>query len=63
MLDKIVISSNRSKATVHFDTHSVDVSSDKDVADLVHELFIAPQQQYQRSLDDTAIITLPTLEE
>lgn len=63
MLDKIVISKDRTTATVHFDTHSVNLSHDKDVTGLVHELFVAPAERIARSLEDTAIITLPSLEE
>lgn len=60
MLDKIVISQDRRTATVHFDTHSVNLSSDQDVAALVTELFVEPSARLARSHEDTMwIITLP----
>lgn len=60
---KIVVNMARTSATIHFDTHSVNVHSDTDVTKLVHELFIEPTMKQIRSEEDTAIITLPEVDE
>lgn len=59
----IVVNRARTQATVHFDTHSVNLHSDTDVTSLVHELFLEPTAKLIRSEEDTAIITLPELNE
>ena len=63
-IDAIVLSKDRKVATVHYDTHSVKVSHDTDVTQLVHEFFVEPYAKYQRSLEETMwIITLPEYKE
>ena len=64
MLNGIMISQDKKRAVVHFDTHSVTLSHDVDVTVLVQEFFIEPQARLQRSLEETQwIITMPSLEE
>lgn len=63
MILGIVVNMARTQATVHFDTHSVNVHSDQDVTKLVNELFIEPTAKLIRSEEDTAIITMPELDE
>lgn len=57
---KIVVSKDKKRATIHFDTHSVNLSSDQDVTELIHELYIEPELKFLRSIENTMWInTLP----
>lgn len=57
---RIIVSQDKKRATVHFDTHSVNLSSDTDVTELIHEMWIEPELRLIRSFEDTQwIITLP----
>lgn len=42
MIDKIILSKDRRSAVVHFDTHSITLSSDKDIVALLFEMIIEP---------------------
>ena len=69
MLYKIVISSDRKKAVVHYSSHSVMFHSDEDVMVLIWEIIIEPSIQNEKywkeqelrflaSLDDTVEIDI-----
>lgn len=63
-IDSIVLSKDRKTATVHFDTHSVNLRHDTDVVPLLTDMFLEPYAQYKRSLEDTMwIVTMPELKE
>jgi hypothetical protein len=62
-LTGIVVNHTRTVATIHYTTHSVNIHSDQDVTKLVHELFLEPTAKQIRSEEDTAIFTLPEIDE
>ncbi len=74
MLDKIVLSKDRKRAIVHFDTHSVRFTSDEDVMVLIYEIIIEPSiknaeywaemdRRLAISLEDTVEIDLTKIDE
>jgi len=62
MLDKIILSTDRHSAVVHFDTHSVNFSSDGDVYQLVFEIILEPsirlEQRHRSAEEDTQVLDI-----
>lgn len=63
MLDKIVLSRDRKRALIVFDTHCVYFSSDEDVMSLVLEILIEPSELLARCNEDTWVPEMEDIRE